>query len=156
MPKYHVPSKAVSALGFRSKLEMILNQQLVNSGVKFSYEGALNVIKYVKPETRHRYLADFLLENGIIIEAKGMFTSDDRKKHLYIKEQYPQLDIRFVFMNAKNKLSKRSKTTYGMWCDKNKFLYADRCIPQEWIEETKDESEYMEIIRTLKEMKHGH
>lgn len=153
MAKYHVPDKAVSALGFRSKLEMILNQQLVDSGVKFSYEGPLNLIRYVKPETKHRYLADFLLENGIIIEAKGMFTSDDRKKHLYIQEQYPQLDIRFVFMNAKNKLSKRSKTTYGMWCDKNGFLYADKAIPQEWIEETKDETEYMEIIRTLKGMK---
>jgi len=151
--KYHIPDRAVAALGFRSKLEMILNQQLVDSGVKFSYEGPLNVIRYVKPETNHRYLADFLLENGIIIEAKGMFTSDDRKKHLYIKEQYPQLDIRFLFMSSRNKLSKSSKTTYAMWCDKHGFIYADKCIPQAWLEEKKDETEYMEIIRTLKGMK---
>lgn len=147
------PSKAVEKLGFRSKLEMEINQQLVDSGIKFAYEGPLNVIRYTKPATRHRYLADFLLGNGIIIEAKGMFTSQDRKKHLYIKQQYPDLDIRFVFMNAKNRLSKTSKTTYAKWADNNGFLWAEKTIPQAWIEETKDPQEMATIQKILKGMK---
>ena len=32
----------------------------------------------------------------------------DRKKHLLIKEQHPELDIRFVFSRAGNKLSSKS------------------------------------------------
>ena len=121
MVRRRVASKLVRDLGFRSKLEVVVNEQLVNSGISFAYEGELNTIRYVKPATKHRYLDDFLLENGIMIEAKGLFTAQDRKKHLYIKEQHPQLDIRFLFMNANNKLSKSSKTTYAMWAERNGF-----------------------------------
>jgi hypothetical protein len=57
---------------------------------------------------------------------------EDRKKHLLIREQYPNLDIRFVFTNSKAKINKGSKTTYADWCDKNSFKYADKLIPKEW------------------------
>ena len=43
------------------------------------------------------YKPDFVLNNGIIIEAKGWFKARDRVKHLLIQEQYPELDIRFCF-----------------------------------------------------------
>ena len=76
---------------------------------------------------------DFILPNGIIIESKGRFVPDDRKKHLKVREQNPKLDIRFVFSNSRNKIRKGSKTTYAMWCEKNNFLYADKRIPDEWI-----------------------
>ena len=152
MARYRVPSAAVKALGFRSKLEVIVNQQLVDAGIRFSYEGQLNKIKYVKPETKHTYLADFLLSNCILIEAKGRFTVEDRKKHLYIQEQHPILDIRFLFSNAQNKLRKGSPTTYATWCDKKNFMWADKVIPQEWLEEEKDAVEKAQIIEILKEM----
>jgi len=45
------------------------------------------------------------------------------------------MDIRFVFTNSKNKINKKSKTTYGMWCEKNGFKYADKEIPDSWFEE---------------------
>lgn len=81
------------------------------------------------------YTPDFVLPNGIIIESKGRFTAADRRKHIEIKKQHPKLDIRFVFYNSRNKLSKGAKTTYQGWCDKNKFLYHDRIVPLEWIQE---------------------
>lgn len=149
---YRIPSKAVRDLGFRSKLEVIVNQQIVDSGVSFSYEGKLNKIKYIKPETHHIYLCDFLLGNGIMIEAKGRFTTEDRKKHLYIKEQHPDLDIRFLFSNAKNKLRKGSPTTYAMWCDKKGFKWANKTIPQSWLDEQKPKKELNKIIKKLKDM----
>jgi len=152
MVRYRAPSKAVQKLGFRSKLEAGVNQQLVDSGIKFSYEGKLNKIKYVKPVTHHTYMSDFLLENGIIIEAKGFFDVSDRKKHLYIKEQYPEFDIRFLFMNSNSKIRKRSPTSYAKWCDKHGFRWADKVIPEAWLKEKKSKVEVDTIIKLLKEM----
>ena len=152
MARFRVPSKAVRDLGFRSKLEVIVNQQLVDSKVPFSYEGPLNKIKWIKPETKHTYLADFLLANGIIIEAKGRFTTEDRKKHLWIKDQYRILDIRFLFSNANNRLRKGSPTSYAQWCDKNGFAWADKVVPQRWIEHKKPKKKLDLIIKTLKDM----
>jgi hypothetical protein len=87
-------------------------------------------------DLRYRtYTPDFELDNGIIIETKGMFDNDDRRKHIAIKEQHPELDIRFVFSNANAKLYKGAKSRYCDWCDKNGFKWAHRVIPKEWLTE---------------------
>lgn len=51
---------------------------------------------------------------------------------LLVKAQYPSLDIRMVFWNAKAPISKGSKTTYAMWATKNGFPWSHRTIPPEW------------------------
>jgi len=125
-------SKKALEAGFRSGLEMNIAEQLKKSRVKYSYEE----MKIKWTLTEHKvYTPDFVLPNGIIIEGKGRFKASDRKKHLAIKKQHPELDIRFVFSNSNNKILKGSKTTYAMWCEKNGFLYADRLIPKEWLDE---------------------
>jgi len=101
--------------------------------VSFSYEEL--VIPYVKPEKPAKYTPDFVLPNGIIIESKGRFLTEDRQKHLLVKKQHPELDIRFVFSNSRTKISKRSATTYADWAIKNGFLFSDKSIPAEWINE---------------------
>lgn len=116
--------------GFRSGLEMEINESLTSRGIDGQYEQ--NVIEFIKPVTKHKYRPDFRLPNGIFVETKGRFLAADRKKHLLIKEQHPELDIRFLFQNSKAKISKTSKTTYAIWCEKNGFLYADKDIPEEW------------------------
>lgn len=118
--------------GFKSGLEESICKQLEQNGVPIRYEEKESVISYIIPSSEHNYHPDFILPNGIIVETKGRFVLADRKKHLLIKQQHPNLDIRFVFTNSKNKISKGSKTTYAMWCEKNAFLYADKQIPQEW------------------------
>lgn len=118
--------------GFRSGLEEKVGEQLKKLYGSVEYE--TEKIKYTINEVR-TYTPDFKLPNGIIIETKGRFTPDDRKKHLLIKEQYPDLDIRFVFSNSNNKIRKGSKTSYADWCSKNGFLYTDKLIPEEWLEE---------------------
>ncbi len=153
MTRRRMTSKFVRDLGFRSKLEVIVNEQLFELGIPFSYEGELNTIRYTVPSSIGRYLGDFLLCNGIMIEAKGWFTAADRKKHLLIRDQFPQLDIRFLFMRANNTLSKKSKTTYIMWCERNGFLWCDKVIPEEWLNETKPNEELGLIINTLKGFK---
>lgn len=119
--------------GYRSGLEEDLAESLRARGVKYTYEETK--IRYIQPATEHQYTADFELENGIIIESKGRFLVADRKKHLLIKRQQPHLDIRFVFSNSKQKISKASRTTYADWCNKNGFQFADKEIPDHWIKE---------------------
>lgn len=121
---------AARRLGFRSGLEERVAEQLKLSGVKVEYE--TTKIKYRVEEDR-TYTPDFVLPNGVIVETKGRFVVSDRKKHLLIKKQHPHLDIRFVFQNSKNKISKTSKTTYADWCDKNGFIYAEKEIPDKWL-----------------------
>lgn len=123
--------------GYRSGLEDKVSKQLQESGVSFEYETLK--IQYEVNETR-RYTPDFILPNGIIIETKGRFVAADRKKHLLVQQQHPALDIRFVFSNSRAKLSKGAKSTYGEWCEKHGFLYADKEIPQGWLNETTNDS----------------
>ena len=101
---------------------------------------------YKIPESVHKYTPDFILSNGIIIEAKGLFEPDDRKKHLLIKAQYPHLDIRFIFSNPRNKLYKGSKTTYADWCVKYGFKYASKTIPLSWFKERKKKNGAVGLI----------
>lgn len=129
--------RAIQA-GYRSGLEELISNSLTDRGVTFEYEKLK--IQWLDSKTR-TYTPDFLLlKNGIIIESKGRFISSDRRKHKEIKSQYPDLDIRFVFSNSRAKLYKGSKTTYGDWCDKHDFLYADKDIPDSWIKEKKVKS----------------
>jgi hypothetical protein len=73
------------------------------------------------------------LPNGIVVETKGYFETADRQKHILVKAQHPELDLRFVFSNPDKPISKGSKTSYAMWCEKNGFLYAKGVIPKEWL-----------------------
>jgi hypothetical protein len=118
---------------YRSKFEETVAKKLEEANVEYSYEAVK--ILYKLSEVR-KYTPDFILPNGIVIETKGRFVAADRKKHLLIKEQCPDVDIRFVFQNPNVKLSKVSKTSYAQWCDKNGFKWAAKEIPQEWIDES--------------------
>ncbi len=120
--------------GYRSGLEEKTAADLKSRGLDCPYEPYK--IKYFKPETMHTYTPDFELPNGILIETKGRLIIDDRKKHILIKRQRPELDIRFVFEYAKGKIRKGSKTTYSMWAEKEGFKWAEKTIPQEWIDES--------------------
>ena len=118
--------------GYRSGLEHKVSMALDTIRYKYDYES----IKIEWEDLAYRtYTPDFILNNGIIIETKGRFLAGDRRKHLAVKKQHPRLDIRFVFENSRRKLSKGAKTTYSLWCDRNKFMYADRVVPLEWLKE---------------------
>lgn len=126
--------------GYRSGLEHTVLESLKQRKCHAKYE----CLKIEWEELNYRtYTPDFLLPNGILIETKGRFTAEDRKKHLEIAKQHPTLDIRFVFTNSRAKIRKGSKTTYAMWCDKHLFLYADKDVPQIWLDEKKKSATLM-------------
>ena len=132
MKRKKFTTKQVAAkYGFRSGLEMKIDESLKTRGIDGEYEQ--HIIPYTKPETQHKYHPDFRLPSGVFVETKGRFLADDRKKHLLIKKQHPELDIRFLFQNSKTKISKASKTTYADWCIKHGFQFADKEIPTDWL-----------------------
>ena len=123
---------AARKYGYRSGLELKIAAYLKQLKCKYKYEA----LKIEWEDLTYRtYTPDFVLGNGIIIETKGMFTVADRKKHLAIKKQHPQLDIRFVFENSNRRLRKGAKTRYYQWCNSHDFDYYDRIIPEEWLKE---------------------
>ena len=118
---------------YRSGLEEKVNDQLLAHNIDGLYEQ--HYLTYVIPESTHKYTPDFVLPNGIVIETKGVWDATDRQKHLLIREQYPTLDIRFIFSRSKTPLYKGSKTTYGAFCEKYGIKYADKLIPDAWFKE---------------------
>jgi hypothetical protein len=114
---------------YRSQFELHLAKNLAANKVKFEYESK-KFIYIPKPRT---YTPDFyIVESGIYVEAKGHLDKADRVKMALVKQQHKDLDIRFVFMNARNKIYKGSKTTYADWCNKHDFRWAEKTIPAEW------------------------
>lgn len=130
-------------LATRSGLEDSVIAALEKLKASFEYE-TLTIPYQKKPS---KYTPDLVLENGIIVEVKGYFDAEDRAKHQLIKEQHPELDIRFVFQSSKKKLHKASPTTYADWATKHGFIYADKEIPNEWIDEGTSRA-YREFVRT--------
>ena len=119
--------------GYKSGLEDTTAKHIKSKGLKVLYE--TSKIHYTIPESKHIYTPDFILPNGIIIESKGRFVIEDRKKHLLIKQQHPEKDIRFIFTRSATKLYKGAKTTYADWCIKHGFKFADKKIPDSWFNE---------------------
>lgn len=119
--------------GYRSGLEDKLGAQIRAAGHSVLYESLK--VPYLIPESVHKYTPDFLLDNGIIVEGKGIFDAQDRAKHLLIQAQHPELDIRFVFTRSSSPITKGSKTTLADWCRKFGFKFADKEIPASWFKE---------------------
>lgn len=119
--------------GYRSGLEANVAQQIKDQGLDVAYEDTK--IKYTVPESIHSYTPDFILPNGIVIETKGRFTAKDRKKHLLIQKQYPEMDLRFVFSNANQKIYKGSPTSHKDWAEKHGFEWSHKEIPEAWFNE---------------------
>ena len=122
----------------RSGFEAKVHDQLTINSVAFEYEPRDKQIEYVVPARKAHYLPDFYIPcSNIFIEVKGLLDSDDRKKHLLIKEQYGErFDIRFVFWSSKTPIYPGSKTTCGMWADANGFKWSDRKVPDSWFKKT--------------------
>ena len=119
---------------YNSKFEERIAQQITDAGLTFLYED--EVIIYIQPAQTRKYTPDFFLPNGIIIETKGKWSVEDRKKMVTVLEQNPELDIRMLFQYD-NKLNKNAKQHYSQWCDRRGIKYAVGKIPEEWFDEAR-------------------
>ena len=130
----HTYNRSAYLKGYRSGLENKVAKQIATQGLPLIYEQ--EKIDYIVPERKAKYTPDFkiVLRDGtwFYVETKGIFTVADRQKHILIREQHPEIDIRFVFSNSNTKLYKKSPTSYANWCDKHGFVFADKLIPEQW------------------------
>lgn len=132
---------------YRSGLELAVGAMLASAGIAAEYE-TVRVPYEVPAKTRH-YTPDWVLPNGIILETKGLWDSDDRAKHLLIRQQHPDLDIRMVFSNPNAKLRKGSPTTYASFCEKHGILFSKKEPPTSWLEEA-DDATRIEAVKRLR------
>lgn len=113
---------------FRSKFEHRVATSLKERGLAFNYEG--RALPYTLDFI---YKPDFILPNGVIVETKGVFPPEDRRKMLAIKAQHPHLDVRICFQNADVKLSKAPRSLcYWQWAERHGFLWCEGHIPTTW------------------------
>lgn len=117
----------------KSGFEKKVVANLTVNKIPFEYETLK--VPYVVPAKKRTYHPDFILPNGVIIEAKGKLDRLVREKMALVIEQNPDLDIRMLFMRD-NKIAKNSKTKYSDWCKKRGIVYAiseDGIIPEDWV-----------------------
>lgn len=140
---FHTPAKTK-----RSKYEDTLTANLDNNNKEYHYEEF-----YLEYTVKHKYTPDFVLPNGIIVEAKGgeccfvpvgkkvgfylaSLDSEARGKMLKVKRQYPELDIRFVFPKDFKLEGLKTTPKASKWCEKNGFKYhIGNTIPESWFKE---------------------
>ena len=124
----------------RSKLEMKFEEILIANQVEYDYE--VTKISYVVPESKHIYTVDWTCLNGLLIETKGYLSDhQERTKYVLLKQQYPDLDLRFVFDNV-NKLCGGTKYTHGTWATKNGFKFCsikDTEVIKQWLDEANEQ-----------------
>ena len=114
---------------FRSKLEEKVADLLQELGVSYEYES--KKLPYI---IQHNYIPDFVLPNSLYLETKGYWDAADRRKVLAVKKANPTIDLRMIFQSPYNKISKKSKTTYAMWCEKHAIPWTSfHNIPLAWL-----------------------
>ena len=132
MPRIKAKPVERGLINFRSMFEEKI-WDAAGRSAKLDYEPYF--IPYIM---RGSYLPDFIiLKNGIIIEAKGYLDTASCKKMLAVKRSNPDLDIRFVFMDANGKRNKKAKLRNWEWAEKHNFPWAEGTIPEAWLKEKK-------------------
>jgi hypothetical protein len=133
-------SKRAAALkhGYKSGLEHVVAEAIKSTPYDLKYE--TEIINYVVPERKAKYTPDFVFtkRNGqfMFVETKGRWTTADRTKMKHVLASNPGVDIRMVFQNPNQRLSKTSKTTYAEYALKLGIRHvAKKDIPAEWLGE---------------------
>lgn len=121
--RYKGPRWSVRTDGYRSEFEARVAAGLTQFGVAFQYEPPNRVLTYT---IEGGYTPDFVLPNGIIIEAKGWFPPEDKRKMRAVKAAHPQLDIRLVFQSTGRKGANLR------WAAKYGFPACVGDVPEEW------------------------
>ena len=97
---HHPPMPKKKTSKYRSGLEEKVADLLSELGVTYEYES--KKISYV---IQHHYTPDFILPNHVILECKGYWDAQDRRKIKTIVKDNPDIDLRMVFQAPYNTIS---------------------------------------------------
>jgi hypothetical protein len=147
-------SKRAAALkhGYKSGLEHVIAEQIQTAAYDLKYE--TESLKYIVPESKHKYTPDFIFTKRdgttMYIETKGRWTTADRVKMKHVLASNLGIDIRMIFQNPNQRLSKTSKTTYEEYARKLGIIHvAKKEIPAEWFAECLKPGEEPVTIKTF-------
>ena len=146
-----------NGISFDSRLECNNHRFLEKQKVNFEYNSERCEFHYNRPLTKgeckdcgsphvaslHKYTCDFVFKTlntgkDIYVETKGngyCFQPETRTKHILLKKQFPDIDMRFVFSDWNSKISNGAKTTNRQWAERYGFKSAHKLIPKEWLNE---------------------
>jgi len=120
-----------------SRQEVIFAKECDKKKLIWEYE-----TDYFELVIRQIYTPDFkiTLKNGYIfyVEYKGYLWKEDKTKMLAVKRQYPDVDIRFVFLNHKKPIhgaqmrKDGTKMSHGEWAETHGFKWSEGFMPSEW------------------------
>ena len=134
---------------FASRFEAEVARKLDELGLSWEYEPCRipwqPAVRYYKPD----FKVTFPDGTERYIEVKGYFDPAMRSKMAQIREQHPDLDIAFLFMNDRAKITRAgNSTTYKEWAMKHGYPCVDL--------DTLAESDYSNVERTSDRAgKHG-
>ena len=112
------------------------------SGLEEKVADLLGELEYLTNMNQLKYLMLFsiltrlicILPSGVMLECKGYWDTDDRRKIKAVKTLNPDLDLRMVFQAPYNTISKKSKTTYAQYCERLNIPWTSfHNIPLEWL-----------------------
>lgn len=113
--------------GRHNKFEVQTRSQLEINEISFEYEA--EKLAYVIEGV---YKSDFTIRsrNGkIVMETKGFFRPEDKRKMVAVRKAHPDLDLRILFYSY--------RPEYIRWAEKYNIKWAVKRIPAEWIEDFK-------------------
>lgn len=142
---------------FRSMFEKRIADTLTERGIEYDYEKE-RYVWYVKSRNgllcpncgevagmvKRYYTPDFFIrQTGVVIEAKGRLTTQDRTKLTSVKLKHPELDLRLLFQDdgflttSRNRVDQR-RIRNSEWAESNGFIFAicgrgGNNIPEEWL-----------------------
>ena len=119
-----------AATGYRSQFEADVAAALKASAPDVAYEPVRIPYTVTLNPT---YKPDWALPSqAVFLEAKGEFPKADRDKMLLLKQQYPHLDIRFIFQNPNARTAGRQ--TCAKWAEEYGFKWCKGPgIPPAWL-----------------------
>lgn len=105
--------------GFRSKFEKVVADKLKELKIQYEYEKIK--LPYILTK---KYISDYSLEDGTLIEVKGYLRTADISKMKAVRAQHPDQRIVFIFQ-APHKPVPRQKQTHAEWAEKNGYEWID-------------------------------
>jgi len=120
----------------RNDFETRVDKAIDNLSTELNFTYAYEPEKYVV-KVDVTYNPDWTIyKNGkkLVIEGKGYFRDEDRKKVLAFSEQYGSEVFYHIVFERDNPIYKGSKFKYSDWCNKHGISYSVKSLPKELFE----------------------
>lgn len=145
--KLYIHKTTGKQIPMESLPEVRCAEQLDDMGIRWEYEPIQ--IEYLQPAkkiytadlelitdvyTKHIYTPDFYCPDyNSYIEVKGWFKAIHRKKHIGVRDTWPDMVVNILFQ-YNGWIGKKKVTSYTQWCMQQHIPCSVTNIPKEWFQ----------------------